>query len=595
MKLILRPLKKNRTTAKKVCSTSISKPSCLTRLKSHHRKEKVDPEKEDEKYLIHLSDFPWDKDDPCRAEAAKDLAKTDQSGRHRSYFLRKIFVIDELHKPLCSSLALATPELLERQFYDFSLWFSAEAKKEEEDRLFDLTMATRLVFLMVNAGISFWRVLDEAVQKRDKSLLADCASFVTNYSIEEVAAHRTKNPPKEGRKPDEFLLNPGVLWQLHCNPVLLNQWLFALFAFLNIERGYTSILKYLPIPEQVEPVVRDLLVFTRDVHKRLNYGFVLLGQLVKSPKQDEEVTKLIMEDVVAPCLAALMVILDKKHNFRSLCGDLQSVVVHVAAGNEDKSLGKGVFIDPRNFSLDTEDENFDIVYSLKYWVAEGASRNIFGDLKTKIEDVKLKINESEKFPSVEEMPTVISNLDEAATKFNKISKKVDLDDDYVDEWQTDMEVSDYYNAYVTALNHETEVISLLMDFTGLDASCLLTLLVEEQLILLNRAGARKLVIDSDFGCLESQNECTPEKMQEAILRIKSVEENAFQKVAAKCLKEWDGQSFIPTGFVQTLDQQTQLQNPIEEKVFQLAKQMVCLKPRYPDWAFVYFISSCHHL
>ncbi|XP_059475216.1 uncharacterized protein LOC132196517 [Neocloeon triangulifer] len=475
---------------------------------------------------------------------------------------------------------MATPELLDTEFYDCSLWFSAEASKDEEGRLFDLTRAIRLVFLMENAGLSFWNVLDEAVQKRDKPLLVDCTYFVANYSIEEVAAHRTKNPPKEDWKPEEFLLNPGVLWQLHCNPVLFNQWLMtALFAVLNIERIRTALLRYLPIPEKVAPVVRDLLVFTRDLHKRLNYGFLLLGQQIKIyPRKDEQLTKLIMEDVVAPCVAALKVILENKH-YTMVYNMLK---VAIFPGSE---LGKrGIYMDPGNYSLDSENENFDFVYSLKYWVAE-APRNCFGDLKTKIEDVKKKINESKKFPFLEKLPIVISDLDKAATKWHRIATLYQLNIDCKDE----IEDSDRFKAYLTNLQENTKMICWILESTGLDSSCILTLLTEEQLILLNHVEARIMVTEDKLDYLKTQMECTPELKQKAILNIEKLGENLFQNAAAEHLKEWDGHSFIPTGYVQMLDQQARLQNPIEEQVFQLAKQMVYSEPKYPDWAFVYFI------
>ncbi|XP_059486232.1 uncharacterized protein LOC132202923 isoform X2 [Neocloeon triangulifer] len=486
---------------------------------------------------------------------------------HEKFFAKK-----QLHKSLYTTFGVATLEFMDTEFYDCSLLFSDKAKTKE-DRFCDLSRATRVAFITDNAELNFWSMLDKAVKSGNESALLTLRLFLTNYIGKDVAEYMKKNHPNQNFSPGKFLLNPGILWQLYFNSALLNQWLMmALFIVLKHEACSISLFKHLPIPEQLAPGVQDLLMFFRDLWKRLNYGFALLSYLVKiHPNTDEQVTKLIMEDVVAPVLASIRVILNEEHHFEKLCVNLPKVIL---TARQDGSFGKDVFINPRNYSVDQTVENFDTIYTIRYWVLGGESKECFGSIKTKIEDLKATINESKMYQFMDKMPIFVSSLDRAA---NALYLTTDLASKV-----HDLESYKNFLSKVWEKNDEVDISR----GSKLD-SCLLTLLHEEQRALKNSVGARTFVMQGK----KLEVVANLSVVEETIILVKSIEKRKLQKQAAKYLKEWDGKNCInPFNFLEKLDLSNQ-KNSIEAKTFRLAKQMVCFKssPGYPYWTFNYCI------
>ncbi|XP_059486395.1 uncharacterized protein LOC132203002 [Neocloeon triangulifer] len=529
--------------------------------------------------LTDLPEFPWTK--------APDTPEDAISTQHHA-LLEKLFANNKLHESLFATFALATPEFLEKKFYNCGLLIPDE-KKTEEDRLCDLSRATRLAFLINNAGIYFWGMLDEAIQSGDESLLLTLRSFITNYSAKNVAEHRKKNPPKERIVNGEFLFNRGILWQLHFNPVLLNQWLLA--ALQITQQFYLrSFIKYLPIPEQVASVTQEIQVFLRDVLKRLSYGFALIGyQVRRHPQKDERVTKLIMEEVVDPVMASIRVMSEPP--FQLLCKALPHILI-AAAKDEKMSLGKNVYIDPRNYSFDTE-ESFEFIYSFQYWITEGIVKHCFGDVRTKIEDVKAKINESKTFPFLDKIPVYMSKLDKAAHELY-IMKELDLDDliEGGDDVVCEVHDVESFNTFLMKVFFKTQEIDINPGKSRMD-SCLLHLLLQEHTILIKDTSIRGLVIAENLQKIVVCKDCSPEDIEKALSFIKCYKENTFRQQADEHLKKWNSTNLIgPIEFLGTVDP-TAPQKTIEERSILLAGQMIHLdsefRPRYPDWTFIYYI------
>ncbi|XP_059482436.1 uncharacterized protein LOC132200735 isoform X2 [Neocloeon triangulifer] len=416
------------------------------------------------KHVAYLPYLPW-------IECCKDSKQpSDDVLSTRESFLKNIFFTkNKLLMTLYLTQTLAMPEYADKEFYTCQLLFCGKSKTEE-DRFYDLTMATRTAFSIECSGLSFWSKVDEAARDNDKSTLMALAAFVTNYSSCELSSHRMKNPAARGNKEtaeEDFLFNEGVLWQLHFNPVLLNQWLVAAQnALLNFEINHNfHTFKSSSFPPQIASAVQIILMLFSDLQRRLNYGFALIGHQVKMyPKKDDRVTTLIMEDVVAPCLGYLKAFLFRDNNhelfllhfFKSLPG----VIAQLRAKNDKTEEKKEVFIHNGNIFVDSDNELEESMYTFSYWVNSfKVIKPCFGDIITKIEDLKAKINES-------------------------------------------------------------------------------------------------------------------------------------KKMVDKSLEGWNGSSYIPEKLLQTLDQ-AKPQNSIEERVFQLAKQMVHVEtksnPRYPDWTFIYYI------
>ncbi|XP_059482395.1 uncharacterized protein LOC132200735 isoform X1 [Neocloeon triangulifer] len=542
------------------------------------------------KHVAYLPYLPW-------IECCKDSKQpSDDVLSTRESFLKNIFFTkNKLLMTLYLTQTLAMPEYADKEFYTCQLLFCGKSKTEE-DRFYDLTMATRTAFSIECSGLSFWSKVDEAARDNDKSTLMALAAFVTNYSSCELSSHRMKNPAARGNKEtaeEDFLFNEGVLWQLHFNPVLLNQWLVAAQnALLNFEINHNfHTFKSSSFPPQIASAVQIILMLFSDLQRRLNYGFALIGHQVKMyPKKDDRVTTLIMEDVVAPCLGYLKAFLFRDNNhelfllhfFKSLPG----VIAQLRAKNDKTEEKKEVFIHNGNIFVDSDNELEESMYTFSYWVNSfKVIKPCFGDIITKIEDLKAKINESKVFSLLDEAPIFTSSLDKALNKVY-LSKSANLK--FLDH-------TSYTKFLKNVVTEMSKTYNGTQVHTITQSSCLLTLLVQEHnsimLGLLSRStpfvANRTLHQDADESFLIELD------INRAFwIFDEFVKADGFQKMVDKSLEGWNGSSYIPEKLLQTLDQ-AKPQNSIEERVFQLAKQMVHVEtksnPRYPDWTFIYYI------
>ncbi|XP_059491010.1 uncharacterized protein LOC132205761 [Neocloeon triangulifer] len=502
-----------------------------------------------------------------------------------------LFTKNKLLRTLYVTQTLAMPEYADKELYNSQLLFCNKAKTEE-DRIYDLTMATRTAFSIECSGLSFWSKVDEAARNNDESALMALTAFITNYSSKKLLAHRMQNPGKtETGTAEDFLFNEGVLWQLHFNPVLLNQWLVAAQNTLLFHR--TKYICYInkssSFPPQIAPSVQLIFVFFRDLQRRLNYGFALIGHQVKMfPEKDERVTKLIMEDVVAPCLASLKAFLLDDNNkalFEYLITALPGIIVELRARSDPSVENKEVFFHNENIHVDPDDELEESMYTFLYWVnSEKVIKPCFGDIRIKIEDLKAKINESKIFPLLDKALIYMNSLDKALSKVY-LSDEVKVEDDTKSKFLK-------YLILCYVKNHNgTELLSIT------HSSCFLTLLLQLQKSIMFDFLSRTL---SYVANQKTYQEDTAEKFnykgEDLELNIRNFsifeESGGFQRIADYYLKQWDGSSYIPETFMQMLDQ-AKPQNSIEERVYQLAKEMVCLETesntRYPNWTFIYYI------
>ncbi|XP_059480679.1 uncharacterized protein LOC132199744 [Neocloeon triangulifer] len=519
---------------------------------------------------VCIADLPLEKDLICK------LLRMD--GKRNNAYLSAMY---------------PTPQFLGKQFYDASVLFSCKEKKDQQV-FCELATVTNFIFHLECSGLDYWRVVDKSANQACGEHLEFLAwhTFLTTYEQE---VKEEEQLPQD-HQPADFLLNNGLVWQLHLSPILLSQWLMtALYVLLDYEEK-TAPYRYAPIPVQIAEVAQDVLVFLKDLRRRIAYGFMLIGHLVKiHPKRDGRVTRLIREDIVAPVLASLKVMLkDEDKHFQYLVKMLPDVIEFAKSLSCSCMIEHLAYIDPRNHYFVDQEYDSDllsssIVFTQAFYDDKRQIKPCFGELSTKIKDLKKKINEVVIYDLLPWSGQMVIEVYNAGMLWEvmQLHLRPELANTKLD--------GDIYSLANIIYNSHDVLISRLEEVCrdkqqAMRRNCLSTLLIKEHRNALAHIKAswffREVETFITSGKVELMEATT------VICKAKFGKNSLIRKRRNEFLKEWDGTS----NPCLNLDEPVLgNHNPIRTGVLELIKKIIAdnsdaeLVELYPDWAFVHYI------
>ncbi|XP_059481289.1 uncharacterized protein LOC132200102 isoform X2 [Neocloeon triangulifer] len=510
------------------------------------------------RYNNVISDFPW--------VNFKESSEGIDQEPNKNGLLKKLLMTStgDQDVNLYSLLEVSAPEYLDPFYYDGRCSVMHGGKDAKIDLIHATMTGTRLVFDHETTGLDFWKSIKSNTEcnncSDDPDMLCKGMFIKECHALLSYECNERKSLKYSDKyHPEDFLFCKGVLWQLHVNPAMLNQWLMAALHVIMQFEKQTSMLRYMPVPLQMEEVVKELLVFLRDLRKRISYGFLLIGYQVKiHPEKDKQVNMLIREDIVPQSLASLKLLLndEKIQNF------ILKLPHAILAARKKGTFGKDVYMNAKNFTVSDEVDKFDNIFSFKFWT--GARENLFGTLKTEIDDLKSKINKSETHASVENVLLIEES-----------------NDDVLDALKMHFPDPVCSKANIDKLNKD-----LCTDQSRLyTKSCLFSLLLEEHRTIVSHLFA-KCLTDEDY----LHFKMTETELNEFINLKQGFEGQKLLDIARdKYIEEWDGKRF-PVDILYIRESPS---NPREGILQELRSQILMdvdeTSELYPSWGFVFNI------
>jgi hypothetical protein len=311
-------------------------------------------------------------------------------------------------------------------------------------------------------GVDFWAKLEKYCKGPEESTVF----------LHQVPLFLDHGVPDQCDNPAEFLCNPWVLIQLPWHPVILHQWLLAVFAeFIRFQTELFSLCS-LMMPKQLQPLSMKLVALMHKTETLISCGFSLIGLQIKSEKTvDFEIVKCVLENIVLPLIPIINFLVAEKT--RVMFGNLK----RMACSNLQELDGYGYYFKMRDMLFCHTGTLYDLTATVESF------EDLLGRTKGGFQEV---VNRLSKDYSVSGLkPTVVTDLKTQLQSDEEEPSK------HLEEWkepETGFQqfVATYTKKYFNCQDLDLSKESVTADSGGRDLFYYYT--TAKQLDILNRSG-----------------------------------------------------------------------------------------------------------